>query len=94
MSGITGMAMGMRSNDIAYAPLPLYHSSSLFVFVSGVLCIGATYAFAEKFSVSRFWSDCIKHNATVTQYIGKSNNGSHGLFIVSEKPGFMLQAFD
>ena len=34
--------------------------------------LGITFAFARKFSVTNFWSDCIKHEATVMQYIGKT----------------------
>lgn len=36
-----------------------------------VLLFGCTMALRKKFSASNFWSDCIKYNCTVAQYIGE-----------------------
>lgn len=62
---------GLRSGDIFYCPLPLYHNNALTLAFSSVLCAGATLALARKFSVSGFWDDVRHHKATVFCYIGE-----------------------
>ena len=63
--------MGMGPADRMYNCLPMYHS------VGGVLVPGATLAgggsvfIREKFSASRFWSDIIRWDCTLFQYIGE-----------------------
>ncbi|XP_039635037.1 long-chain fatty acid transport protein 6 isoform X2 [Perca fluviatilis] len=44
-------------------------SNFLFIFTSGTT--GATCVLKKKFSASQFWTDCVKHNVTVVQYIGE-----------------------
>lgn len=39
--------------------------------VGQCLINGLTVVVKKKFSASRFWEDCIKHNCTVVQYIGE-----------------------
>lgn len=36
-----------------------------------VLLFGCTMALRKRFSASNFWSDCVKYNCTVAQYIGE-----------------------
>uniref|UniRef100_A0A3Q3GIK5 Very long-chain fatty acid transport protein n=1 Tax=Labrus bergylta TaxID=56723 RepID=A0A3Q3GIK5_9LABR len=64
-------AFGMRKNDIIYDCLPLYHSAGGIMGVGQCLIHGLTVVVKKKFSASRFWEDCIKHNCTVVQYIGE-----------------------
>uniref|UniRef100_A0A4W5RML0 Very long-chain fatty acid transport protein n=1 Tax=Hucho hucho TaxID=62062 RepID=A0A4W5RML0_9TELE len=72
-------AFRMRQDDIIYDCLPLYHSAGVCLpFISGNImgvgqCLinGLTVVVKKKFSASRFWEDCIKHNCTVVQYIGE-----------------------
>ncbi|MBN3299615.1 long-chain fatty acid transport protein 1a [Amia ocellicauda] len=64
-------AFGMRSDDIIYDCLPLYHSAGNIMGVGQCLIYGLTVVVKKKFSASRFWEDCIKHNCTVVQYIGE-----------------------
>ena len=71
-----GAAMGLAGlrltpADRFYCPLPLYHNNALTVSWSSVLCAGATFALAPKFSVSNFWPDVRRHQATVFCYIGE-----------------------
>ncbi|XP_051995835.1 long-chain fatty acid transport protein 1a [Xyrauchen texanus] len=61
----------MRPNDIIYDCLPLYHSAGNIMGVGQCLINGLTVVVKKKFSASRFWEDCIKHNCTVVQYIGE-----------------------
>uniref|UniRef100_A0A8C1JVA2 Very long-chain fatty acid transport protein n=1 Tax=Cyprinus carpio TaxID=7962 RepID=A0A8C1JVA2_CYPCA len=61
----------MRPDDIIYDCLPLYHSAGNIMGVGQCLIHGITVVVKKKFSASRFWEDCIKHNCTVVQYIGE-----------------------
>ncbi|KAM8724548.1 long-chain fatty acid transport protein 1a [Acanthopagrus schlegelii] len=64
-------AFRMRPDDIIYDCLPLYHSAGNIMGVGQCLIHGLTVVVKKKFSASRFWEDCIKHNCTVVQYIGE-----------------------
>ncbi|XP_061736514.1 long-chain fatty acid transport protein 1-like isoform X2 [Nerophis ophidion] len=64
-------AFGLRGDDIIYDCLPLYHSAGTIMGVGQCLLFGATVVIRSKFSASRFWDDCVKHNCTVIQYIGE-----------------------
>lgn len=65
------MSMGIRygyrltSNDILYTILPLYHSAGGVLGMGNVLLGGTTMVIRKKFSASRFWDDCTKHQCTV-----------------------------
>uniref|UniRef100_A0A8C1RQG9 Arachidonate--CoA ligase n=1 Tax=Cyprinus carpio TaxID=7962 RepID=A0A8C1RQG9_CYPCA len=61
----------MRPDDVIYDCLPLYHSAGNIMGVGQCLIHGLTVVVKKKFSASRFWEDCIKHNCTVVQYIGE-----------------------
>ncbi|XP_044727406.1 long-chain fatty acid transport protein 4 [Chrysoperla carnea] len=61
----------LRTNDIIYDPLPLYHSAGGVLGAGQALCYGITVVTRKKFSASNFWKDCIKYNCTVSQYIGE-----------------------
>ncbi|XP_078703484.1 long-chain fatty acid transport protein 2-like [Branchiostoma floridae x Branchiostoma belcheri] len=62
---------GLKSHDVLYVCLPLYHMSAMCVGVGCVIEEGATLALARKFSAGRFWDDCRKHNAAMILYIGE-----------------------
>jgi solute carrier family 27 fatty acid transporter 1/4 len=51
--------------------MPLYHSASGMLGLGQALLSGTTVVIRKKFSASNFWSDCIKYNVTVAQYIGE-----------------------
>jgi fatty-acyl-CoA synthase len=63
--------MGVQSSDRMYNCLPMYHS------IGGVLAPGATLigggsvVIREKFSASHFWSDIVRWDCTIFQYIGE-----------------------
>lgn len=65
------LSFRMRPDDIIYDCLPLYHSAGNIMGVGQCLIHGLTVVVKRKFSASRFWEDCIKHNCTVVQYIGE-----------------------
>ncbi|XP_015228094.1 PREDICTED: long-chain fatty acid transport protein 1-like [Cyprinodon variegatus] len=64
-------SFGLRPDDILYNCLPLYHSAGTIMGVGQCLLFGLTVVIRRKFSASRFWDDCVKHNCTVIQYIGE-----------------------
>ncbi|XP_041719855.2 long-chain fatty acid transport protein 1-like [Coregonus clupeaformis] len=64
-------AFRMHQDDIIYDCLPLYHSAGNIMGVGQCLINGLTVVVKKKFSASRFWEDCIKHDCTVVQYIGE-----------------------
>ncbi|XP_062922383.1 long-chain fatty acid transport protein 2-like isoform X2 [Mobula hypostoma] len=62
---------GIRSSDILYTTLPLYHSSGSVLGICGCINVGATIVLRRKFSATHFWDDCRKYNVTVIQYVGE-----------------------
>nr|KAF6442298.1 solute carrier family 27 member 6 [Rousettus aegyptiacus] len=82
---------GCTADDIIYITLPLYHSSG------SHLGIGATCVLKKKFSASKFWNDCKKHNVSLFQYIGElyrylcKQPKKEGKKIISQKNKFLLQ---
>ncbi|WP_378733744.1 long-chain-acyl-CoA synthetase [Nocardia brasiliensis] len=71
MVGLGGLGIRLRGNDTLYCCLPLYHNNALTVALSTVLCSGATLALGRHFSVSRFWDEVIREEATAFIYIGE-----------------------
>ncbi|XP_070770174.1 long-chain fatty acid transport protein 1-like [Enoplosus armatus] len=64
-------SFGFCHDDIIYNCLPLYHSAGTIMGVGQCLLFGLTVVVRRKFSASRFWDDCVKHNCTVILYIGE-----------------------
>ncbi|XP_013779255.2 long-chain fatty acid transport protein 4-like [Limulus polyphemus] len=64
--------LNIPDGEIYYTSLPLYHSAAGVTFACQTVVHGDTLALRKKFSASKFWEDCIKFNATVTQYIGET----------------------
>ncbi|AWP01345.1 Solute carrier family 27 member 2 [Scophthalmus maximus] len=62
---------GVRSDDVIYIYLPLYHSAGFLMGLCGAIDKGITVVLRRKFSASQFWNDCRKYNVTVIQYIGE-----------------------
>jgi len=66
-----GMAMHMKTDDILYITLPLFHSNAIQLGWASALKGGAAVAIARKFSVTNFWNDVRKFGATSFNYIGE-----------------------
>lgn len=71
MAALVHYGFGMRSDDVIYDCLPLYHSAGNIVGMGQCLLLGLTVVIKRKFSASRFWDDCVKYNCTIVQYIGE-----------------------
>ena len=84
------LMMMSRPGDVIYVPLPLYHSSAMFLGWCAALTSGAAVALRRKFSASAFLDDVRKFRASHFVYIGelcryllntepKPNDRDHGL---------------
>lgn len=62
---------GATPQDRLYDCLPLFHSVGGIVAPCSMLAAGGSVAIAEKFSASHFWSDIVRHDCTLFQYIGE-----------------------
>lgn len=58
-------------DDVVYVPLPLYHSSGMYIGWGSCLVTGAAMAIRRKFSASNFVPDLHKFGATAFLYIGE-----------------------
>ncbi len=70
-SGGPNIVIGVRSDDVVYSPLPLYHSVAGMILMAGVMHHGSTMVMRRKFSARAFWADCVKYDVTAAQYIGE-----------------------
>ncbi|MFI9401147.1 long-chain-acyl-CoA synthetase [Nocardia sp. NPDC052316] len=71
MAGLGGLGIRLHGNDTLYCCLPLYHNNALTVALSAVVCAGGTLALGRQFSVTRFWDEVIREQATAFIYIGE-----------------------
>ncbi|XP_054160009.1 long-chain fatty acid transport protein 4-like [Oppia nitens] len=62
----------LRNSDNIYLPLPLYHAFGGLLIVAQCLINGITITIADRFSASKYWADCIKHECTIGLYIGET----------------------
>jgi acyl-CoA synthetase (AMP-forming)/AMP-acid ligase II len=71
MAGLGQMALRLKSDDVFYCALPLYHNNALTVSWSSVMGAGCTLALGRKFSASKFWDEIRRYGATSFCYIGE-----------------------
>lgn len=60
----------MRSDDVLYTTLPLFHVNAQMLTTMGSLASGRPMVLAPRFSASGFFADVRAHGATVFNYIG------------------------
>jgi fatty-acyl-CoA synthase len=65
-----GMA-NTQPEDRMYDCLPMYHSVGGVLAPGALLAAGGSVVIREKFSASHFWSDVVKWECTLIQYIGE-----------------------
>src|SRR2546426_1890787 len=63
--------MDTRSTDRMYNCLPMYHSVGGVLATGAVLVGGGSVVISGKFSAHQFWSDVIRWDCTLFQYIGE-----------------------
>jgi carnitine-CoA ligase len=60
----------IKSDDIYFTPLPLFHANAMFLTITFSMAAKATVALSRKFSASRFWEEIRRYDATVFNAIG------------------------
>jgi fatty-acyl-CoA synthase len=70
MNGFSG-ATNAQADDRVYVCLPLYHTSGGVLAPGTVLTVGGSVVIRNGFSASAFWSDVVRHECTMFQYIGE-----------------------
>jgi crotonobetaine/carnitine-CoA ligase len=63
-------AWGRTADDVVLTPLPLFHFNAISVCVVGTLLVGGRAAIVRKFSVSRFWPEVKRTDATMLSMLG------------------------
>jgi crotonobetaine/carnitine-CoA ligase len=63
-------AWGRTADDVVLTPLPLFHFNAIAVCVVGTLLVGGRAAIVRKFSVSRFWPEVKRTDATMLSMLG------------------------
>jgi fatty-acyl-CoA synthase len=63
--------MDVKPADRMYNTLPMYHSVGGVQAVGATLVAGGSVVIREKFSASHFWSDILRWDCTLFQYIGE-----------------------
>ncbi|KAI6217580.1 Fatty Acid CoA Synthetase family [Aphelenchoides fujianensis] len=71
MTLASGQAFGIRRDDRIYITMPMYHSAAGIIGIGQTIVHGSTAVIRRNFSANEFWSDAIKHDASVSQYIGE-----------------------
>ena len=64
-SAVTVHLAGVRTSDVLYNALPLYHSSAGMLAIGPAILYSVTVALRKKFSASHFWKDCCRYDVTV-----------------------------
>lgn len=62
--------LGFLETDVFYCPFPLFHIDATVLTVGPALVLGATAAIGERFSVSGFWPEVRRFEATVFDFMG------------------------
>ncbi|KAH8152521.1 uncharacterized protein LAJ45_03361 [Morchella importuna] len=71
-AGFASRYIGLKSTDVYYTCMPLYHSSAVLLGLTNVLYARATLSLGHKFSTKTFWRDVRDSHATVIQYVGET----------------------
>ncbi|MBW1984695.1 MAG: long-chain-acyl-CoA synthetase [Deltaproteobacteria bacterium] len=69
--GFGKLIMNLTPDDVLYCTLPLFHTTAFCVGWPTAAANGSAMAIRRKFSVSNFWKDVEKFNATAFVYIGE-----------------------
>jgi len=63
--------LALKSDDVIYISIPFFHANALLVAWSCAAASGAAMAIRRKFSVTDFWEDIRRYNASSFIYIGE-----------------------
>ena len=65
-----GRAWRRRPDDVVWTPLPLFHLNAISIALVGTLLIGGRAAISGKFSLSGFWAEIQRTEATIASLLG------------------------
>jgi carnitine-CoA ligase len=71
--GVTDM-IEIKSTDVYYAPLPLFHIAGQWAVIYAAAIAGATAVLPDTFSASRFWTTVRRHRASCSFLLGAMAN--------------------
>jgi fatty-acyl-CoA synthase len=72
-SGVTAAErFGLRTDDVLYEAMPLFHGNALMANWAPALALGATVALRRRFSASGFLPDVRRFGATYANYVGRA----------------------
>jgi fatty-acyl-CoA synthase len=63
--------LGLTSEDVGYACMPLFHSNSMFVGLMPAFWVGGSMGLRERFSASQFVPDVLRYGVTYWNYVGE-----------------------
>jgi fatty-acyl-CoA synthase len=63
--------MGLTSDDVGYACMPLFHSNAIFVGFMPAFWVGGSMGIRERFSASQFIPDIFRYGVTFWNYVGE-----------------------
>lgn len=66
----TSRILQRTPDDIVLTPLPLFHFNAISICVVGTLIVGGSASIARRFSVSGFWPEVQRTNATIVSLLG------------------------
>ncbi len=69
--GFGVLAAEFTPDDIMYVCLPFFHVTALWTGWSAVMNTGGAVAVGRKFSITHFWDEIRKYNATAFSYVGE-----------------------
>ena len=61
---------GRTPDDVVWTPLPMFHFNAISCVVTGTLLMGGRAAIARRFSVSGFWPEINRSQATIASMLG------------------------
>ena len=70
-AGLAMYTLHLKSSDRNYMVLPLYHATGGIVGVAATFFSGGALILRRKFSVEKFWDDCVNYKVTTIIYIGE-----------------------
>jgi crotonobetaine/carnitine-CoA ligase len=70
MAEVPARSHGYGPGDTLYVCLPLFHATALVTLLFAGLISSSRIVIADRFSVSRFWSDVRESRATATSFLG------------------------
>ncbi len=76
-AGMLARSLGLREDDVAFCPYPIFHWDATLGTIVPALLSGATAIVTERFSVSSFWEDVRHFGVTIFDFMGATLTWLH-----------------